>query len=204
MAQQTINSNSVEPLGGPNLGLSVEQGDGWAAAVTKINAMFSEMYGNTSGIATANCRGAVTALSSNVAAFSSANTNTSQTMMTYTLPASTLVNTGSGLFVETWGTKAANIATISVNLAIGGVALSTGSFSGSGSSWSLDGYYMRTAASAQTAYLEGQQGSTRIANKVQTDTSVETGTITIAVVGTDASAGSADILCNGLLVEFLP
>lgn len=49
MAQQTINSNSGQPLGGPNTGLGSELGDTWDAAVLKMNNMFTDLYGvNTS------------------------------------------------------------------------------------------------------------------------------------------------------------
>lgn len=204
MAIITLNKNSVEPLGISNMGLSTEQGDSWNTVITNLNTMLVELYGNSGTIASANRRGSVIDLSSNVAAFSSANTNTSQTMFTYTLPASTLVTTGAGLYVDTWGSVANNAASKSVILNIGGVSLSTGSFTSAAVAYSLDAYYMRTGASAQTALLEGWAGSTRVASKASTDTSVETGTITITAVCTDASAASANVLGNGLIVQFLP
>jgi hypothetical protein len=46
VAKQTINSNSVEPLGGPNTGLSVELGDSWNTFATKMNAMMNDLYGS--------------------------------------------------------------------------------------------------------------------------------------------------------------
>lgn len=52
MAYSALAGNSVEPLGGPNLGLSVEQGDSWGTAVTKINAMLTEIYNRTGGTGT--------------------------------------------------------------------------------------------------------------------------------------------------------
>jgi hypothetical protein len=63
---------------------------------------------------------------------------------------------------------------------------------------------MRTGSSAQTALLEGWAGSTRVASSTGTDTSSETGTITINVVVTDASAASNNVLVNGLIVQFMP
>lgn len=44
MGQQTINSNTVQQRGGPNIGDAVEEGDSWAVAVKKMNAMFAELY----------------------------------------------------------------------------------------------------------------------------------------------------------------
>ncbi len=57
MAQQTVNSNSVQPLGEPNSGLSTEMGDTWQAAVVKLNAMFSDLYGTAGGVAGAGAPG---------------------------------------------------------------------------------------------------------------------------------------------------
>lgn len=204
MAQQTINSNSVEPLSGPNTGLGVDFGDTWQAAVTKLNAMFNDLYGNTSGVAAANRRGAVTQLSTNVAAFTSANTNTSQTAMTYTLPASTLGVAGTGIYVEAWGNVANNAASKSIILNIGGIGLSTGSFTSAAVAWSLDAYYMLTAANAETALFEGWAGSTRVASKTSTDTANSSSTIAVTVVATDASAATGNVLVNGLTVQLMP
>ncbi len=203
MVQVTIKNNSTEPLGGPNMGVGTDQGDSWNTTVANLNAMFNDLYGNSSGITAANRRGPVIDLSTNVAAFSSANTNTSQTAMTYSLPASTLTTTGAGLYVETWGNVANNAASKSINLAVGGKSLSTGSFTSAAVSWSIDAYYFRTGASAQTALFEGWTGSTRVSSTTGTDTSVETSPITIAVTVTDASAASANVLVNGLLVQYL-
>lgn len=52
MGSQVINGNSVEPLGISNMGVSTEQGDSWNTAVTKLNAMFAELYGRTGGTGT--------------------------------------------------------------------------------------------------------------------------------------------------------
>lgn len=58
MAQQTLNSNSVQPNGLPDTGNSTEMGDSWNEAVTKLNANFNELYalspvGGTPGVVTA-------------------------------------------------------------------------------------------------------------------------------------------------------
>lgn len=51
MAQQIINANNGAPLGGPNMGLGTDFGDSWLTTVTKLNAMFAELYGGASTIA---------------------------------------------------------------------------------------------------------------------------------------------------------
>lgn len=203
MAKITLNSpdNHNRP---PNTGDGTEFGDNFKTVVDNLNTMLTEIYGNTSSIAAANRRGPVIDLSTQVTAFSSANTNTSQTMFTYAVPASTLTIAGQGLFVEAWGNVAGNAASKSVILNIGAKSLSTGSFTSSGVAWSIDAYVFRTGANAQTMLFEGWAGSTRVASTTGTDTTNDTGTITITVVATDASAASANVLGNGLLVQFLP
>jgi hypothetical protein len=44
MAQQTLNANTAQPLGGPNTGLGTEFGDSIATLCSKLNAMMTELY----------------------------------------------------------------------------------------------------------------------------------------------------------------
>lgn len=203
MAQITLNKadNLHRP---PNTGDGTEFGDQWQTIVANVQSNFTDLYGNSSGVAAANRRGSVTQLSTNVAAFTSANTNTSQTAMTYTLPASTLGVAGTGIYVEAWGTTANNAAAKSIILNVGGVSLSTGTFTSAAAAWSIDAYYMLTAANAETALLEGWAGSTRVASKTSTDTATSTATIAVTVVATDASAATGNVLVNGLTVQLMP
>lgn len=59
MALQTVNSNSAQPLGGPNMGLGTDQGDSFDTLVSKINAMMSELYGRTGGSSSLGASGLV-------------------------------------------------------------------------------------------------------------------------------------------------
>jgi hypothetical protein len=204
MAQQTINNNSVQPIGLPNTGIGTDEGDTWNAAVTKLNAMFNDLYGSSSAIAAANRRGSVTQLSTNVSAFTSAATNTSQTAMSYSIPASTLSTAGSGVWIETWGNVANNAAPKSIALNVGGKTLSTGTFTSAAVSWSLDAFYMLTAANAETWLAEGWAGTTRVASNAGTDTATSTSAINVTVVTTDASAATGNVLVNGLTIQFMP
>lgn len=52
MAKITLNSNSVQPLGGPNTGVGTDEGDLWNTAVANINAMLLELYNRTGGTGT--------------------------------------------------------------------------------------------------------------------------------------------------------
>lgn len=204
MAQQTINSNSVQPLGIPNTGSSTEQGDTWDAAVVKLNAMFTELYGGGAfiaggGTATYKAEGQIATTAGPI---TSGNTNTSQTLASYTLPANTLKNVGQEVVVTAWGTVAGNAAAKSIVMNIGGTTVTTGTQTGSGYAWFIDGQYMKTSGNAQSYLFSGAASGGVVTQKAGTDTSVDTGTIAISLVATDASAASSDITLLGFAVEF--
>jgi len=206
MAQQTIQNNSVQPLGLPDTGSSAEMGDSWNEAVAKINAMFTEVYGGTiaqtAGTGTAqfkpggNINVAVTTIGSSA-------TNTTQTMASYTLPANTLDHNGAGIIVTAWGRKAGNAAGVTFALNIGGTNINTGNGTQSGVTWVLTGTAYRRAANNQQEIYEAQVGTVFTAPKSTTDTSVDTGTIGISVTILDASAAQSNVLLDGLVVEYL-
>ena len=204
MAKQTINSNSVEPFGTPNQGLGTEFGDTWAAAVSKLNAMFTDLYNGAkalvAGTGTA-VFGAAGNISTNVTQLGSSATNTTQTLMSYVLPANTLAAAAQGMLITAWGKTAANAAPKTLALNVGGLTVNTGAQTFSGSNWLLTGIVYKTAANAQTGALNSQFGTTLVLTN-GTDTSVDTGTINISVTMLDASAGQSNVLQNGLLVEF--
>jgi hypothetical protein len=238
MAQQTVNSNSTQPLGIPNTGTGTDQGDTWDQAVTKINANFTELYSGGSGarayagLQTFNdgitVGGALTQIESGMTVnaglgtgsyapagmlsrtlgpVASAATNTSQTLASYTLPANTLQSVGQEIEVVAWGTTAGNAASKSMTLNIGGATYNTGSQTGSGYAWKLTGQYIKQSGDAQNYYFSGAGSSSGgtggvVAPKAGTDTSVDTGTIAINCVVTDASAATGDITLLGFTVEF--
>jgi hypothetical protein len=209
MAKQTINTNSVQPLGLPNTGVSTEQGDTWDNAMAKVNAMFTELYNVVvsgaksfvAGLGTA-VFGASGNISTQVGVIGSSATNTTQTLASYVLPASTLAIAGNGIMVTAWGQKAANAAPCTLALNIGGMTINSGAISASGSSWMSEGIYFKSAASAQVGNLNQVFGNTVSKTVSGTDTSVDTGTINISVTMLDASAGQSNILLDGLIVEF--
>lgn len=211
MAQQTVNSNSVQPIGLPNTGTSTEQGDTWDQAVVKINAMFTELYAGTAiagaGISFAGGTGTGTYKAAGMIAktlgpVNSGNTNTSQTLASYTLPANTLASVGQEIEVTAWGFVAGNAAPKSIALNIGGTTISTGTQTGSGYTWQLIGKYAKQSGNAQNYILTGVASGATVTPKAGTDTSVDTGTIAITAVVTDASAASSDVTLLGFTVEF--
>lgn len=206
MARIVINNNSVEPLGGPNLGLSTEQGDSWNTTVANLNTMFTEIYGggaflaggSTATFKTGGNIGAATV----VGPVGSSATNTTQTLASYTMPASMFNANGQMLEITAWGNVAANAAPKTIAMKAGGVQLTTGTQTGSGYAWELYGQYMRTAASKQSAYFTGQASGGIVTQTASTDTSVDTGTIAVTVTCADASAAQSNVLLFGFTVEY--
>jgi hypothetical protein len=197
---QTINNNSVEPLGGPNTGLSTELGDSWNTFVTKANAMFSEIYGgvqNGGGVA---IRQAGNIFVSATTIGSSA-TNTTQTMLSTTIAANSLKNVGNGFFVEAWGRTAANTSPTTINLNIGGTFVSIASAAHNASHWYLTGQVYKTAANTQQELYYSSIGAVT-AVKSTSDTNTDASSITVSVTAADVSALQSDILLDGMSIEW--
>jgi hypothetical protein len=206
VAQQTINSNSTQPLGGPNQGVGSDQGDTWDTAVAKLNAMFTDLYSGSgvsfpagTGTGTYKAAGNLTVVSTEVG---SSATNTTQTLTSYTLPANTLDAAGRELNITAWGHVAGNAAPKTVALNVGGAAVTTGTQTGSGYAWELTCTTLKTAANAQTNFFSGVASGGIVTQKFQTDTSVDTGTIAISVTCADASAAQSNVFLDGFTVEY--
>lgn len=131
----------------------------------------------------------------------SAATNVLQTLMSYSIPAGLLDNAGRGLYIRAFGRKAANAAPISLKLAVGGNSITSATDTQNAAVWMLEAYVFKTASNAQRSSMDGQIGTTFIAPKSQTDTSVDTNAITVTVSTTDASAAQSNVLQDGLLIE---
>ena len=203
MTQQTILTNS-QPLGLPNTGIGTDEGDTWPTAVSRLNAMFTDLYTGAAlvagtGTATYGAAGMIARTEGPV---NSGNTATSQTLASYTLPAKTLASVGEEIEVIAWGTTAGNAASKSIALNIGGATVTTGSQVGSGYVWLLTGKYIKQAPNAQNYLFTGSGSGGAVTAKAGTDTSVDTGTIAITCVATDASAASSDITLLGFTVEY--
>lgn len=205
MAQSTINNNSVEPIGPPNLGTSVEQGDTWNTAVGKLNAMFTDLYTGTAlvaGTGTATF-GAAGMIYKSTAAVNSGNTNTSQTLVSYTVPANTFTAPGQSLEVTAWGVVANNAAPKTIQLNVGAATINTGTQTGAAYSWNLNGYYLCTSATAETYLLSGfGSGTASLTLKAGTDSVAITGTFNTTLVIADASAASSNVSVLGFTVEY--
>lgn len=206
MTQQTILSNSIQPLGIPNTGTGTDEGDTWNTAVTRFNAMFTDLYGSglvgtTPQLMPSTYRGSGN-VSRTAGTIQSSGTNTTQTLASYTMPASLFNTTGQMLEVTAFGVVAGNAAPKTLALSAGGVQITTGTQTGSGYAWELYGQYMRTGASTQAGYFSGQASGGIVTQKAATDTSVETGTIAINMTMADASAATGNVVLFGFAVQW--
>jgi hypothetical protein len=129
-------------------------------------------------------------------------TTSEVTLKSYTLPAGSLFATNQGIYVAAFGRFAGNAQNKRATLYIGGVNITTASLTVSGSSWTLGGAYIKTGASTQRAFLNGQYGTTALAITSTTDTATDTSDITIALKATSGSGSAGDVICDALQVGF--
>jgi hypothetical protein len=130
---------------------------------------------------------------------------TKDTLQTYTLPANALDAVGRGIRIKAWGTFAANANTKTVTLEFGAgntVATSTG-LTSSGSNWVMWTEVYKTASNVQTSFgtsiFQNSTPATTVATSTQTDTSA----IVLNVTGQNGTASANDIVCKGMVVEFM-
>lgn len=225
MAKQTINSNSVEPLGISNMGLSTEQGDSWNAAVTKLNAMFTELYAGsavpaTIGTNTNATLGTQTALAfgggtgllatqgtlsnqADVTGVGNAADTTEDLLYTFALPASSFDRTARGVVITAMGSFAANAHTKTVKLYFGGSI--TTSFAGTNGAvgWLATlRVFKGSAVNTQFGLGSVSAGASGGGQSLlSSGTEPENAAITIKVTGQTATATASDVVANLLRVE---
>lgn len=208
MARTALNPPPVGHMP-PNTGDSTEFGDTFKTVVDNLNTMLTEVYAAFSSTFGTYAAGGGTAtykpegvISRTVGPLGSSATNTSQTLASYTLPASSFNAAGQEVDVVAWGTVAANAAPKTIQLGVGGAFANTGTQTGNGYAWQLQSKTIRTGASTQDTIFGGTGSGGAITLKNQTDTSVETGTVSIAVTCADASAAQSNVLLYGFVVEY--
>lgn len=226
MSRTVLVGNTVQPLGPPNGGVSSEQGTNWNDTIAALNTMFTELYSGSSTLAgakvwtgtqtfqnlttfVANATAATSVtfppsgdLTTTVGPVGSSATNTTQTLVTYTLPANVLDTTTRQLQIIAWGRTANNAAPKNVRLAFGGAGFQSGTQTGAAYNWTLEGLVFKQTANAQNIRYSGVASGGAITLGASTDTSVDTGTIAIAVTCADASAAQSNIFLDGFTVRY--
>lgn len=199
MARTVIVGNTVQPLGPPNGGVSSEQGTNWNDTVVAINAMTLEMYGGSVVASVFTPSGTI---NTSAAPIGSSATNTTQTLASYSLPANTLDAVGRQLEIMSWGRTANNAAPKNLRMAFGGAGFQSGTQTGAAYSWSITGLVLKNAASQQNIRFSGTASGGAITLSSSTDTSVDTGAITISLTCADASAAQSNIFLDGFTVRY--
>lgn len=200
MAQSIINSNSTQPLGGPNGGLGTDQGDTWDVAAVKINANFTELYAGEQTAGGTNIRpsGNISAVAGPIG---SSATNTTQTLASFSLPGGSLDTVGRALEVSAWGTTGAT-GTPGIQLNVGGATGSIATASHTSLSWEINGQAMKSGSNAQNEFFQTIIGSTVGSALNKTDTSTDGSAITISLTMIDAAAVQSSVVLFGFTVEF--
>lgn len=226
MSRIVLVGNTVQPIGPPNAGTSSEQGMTWNTLVDNLNTMLTELFSGAGTVAGAKvysgtqtfqnfatfvvnttAANSVTFppsgdLTTTVGAIGSSATNTTQTLVTYTLPANVLDSTARQLQIIAWGRTANNAAPKNVRLAFGGAGFQSGTQTGAAYNWTLEGLVFKSTANAQNIRYSGVASGGAITLAASTDTSVDTGTIAIAVTCADASAAQSNIFLDGFTVRY--
>ena len=119
-------------------------------------------------------------------------------LMTYSLAASAFNATNRGLYVYAWGTAAANTTSKSIRMLFGTTqVMTTGTTVLNGVSWALEGWVLRSGASAQEVLGNGQFAATALAATQTTSAQTDTAAITVKCVGL------ASVTQTGMVVEFI-
>lgn len=137
--------------------------------------------------------------------FSTAVGTGAQVAQTYALPAAILAANGQAIRVTAWGTYAANADVKTAALIFGATTVATtGAVASNGTTWYLQADVFRLSATTQTSIGAAVSGTTVHANLAAAPGETLSGAITITCTLTDGTSAAADIVCSGMIVEFLP
>lgn len=195
-----VNGAKVLDVGTAGLGVTGTLiSSGAVTAQAGLAVIGASTFAGAAGV-TASAAGS---LSRNLTPATTSAAATKQALQTYAVPAALLASTGQGVKVRAWGTVAANGNTKTMTLEFGATVVATsGAITGSGVSWHLEAEVYRTGATAQSAIGKAMQGVTNIAPLSSTPAETLANSINMIMYGTNGSA-SADITCNGMVVELI-
>lgn len=204
-----------------NTGLSTELGDSWATVATKLNAMFTEVYGGTGSMLQLNGNAASQvqfgsgtgkfALTGNIsrqvstAGVGNGNDTTEDVLFTYSLPAGSLDQMGRGLLITAFGSLANNAHTKTVKLYFGGTVIAQFSGTQANLGWNAQlEVFKGSALNAQFGQgLTVVGGTHQGVTTVLSATEVEANAITIKVTGQTATSSASDVVANLLEIQAL-
>ncbi len=134
--------------------------------------------------------------------------NTSEKDLSTTdLPANLLFTNNAGIWIEAWGTTAANTNNKTIKLYFGGtvIANSTNLIAAPNNiGWKIRATVMRRGSSSQTYFSEVSGGGHPPFTAAGTLSATDTAAITVKDTGQNGSASANDIVHQGLCIYFLP
>lgn len=127
-----------------------------------------------------------------------------KTLMTYTLPANSLDANGEGIHVRVWGYYASNSNNKTIRLKYGSsTAVTGGPGAYNNTTWTIDSYFIRDTASNNRTSNVLANNSTTFSHNRPTNTEDTSADITIVLTGQNGTASANDIICEGMIVEFI-
>jgi len=134
--------------------------------------------------------------------------NTSEKDLSTTdLPANLLFTNNAGIWIEAWGTTAANANNKTIKLYVGGTAIANSTnlvAAPNGVGWKIRATVMRRGSSSQTYFSEVSAAGHTPFTAAGTLTATDTAAITVKDTGQNGSSSANDIRHEGLCVYFLP
>lgn len=122
-------------------------------------------------------------------------------LWSYSMPANTLSADGKGVYIEAWGTKAANGNSVTPRLYFGGTLVTGSDYTTSGDAWFLSGRIVRTGATAHESLGSSLRSSALLdAVRRNTITADTTAAIIIKVTGQNGTASANDMVFRGARV----
>ncbi len=125
-------------------------------------------------------------------------------LITYSLPANRLGVDGQAIRITAWGSVAANGNTKTIRLDFGATTIrAIGPSAMSGLDWRIGGLVIRTGATTQdavaTEFLDVSAQDTTITAPAET----LSGAIVVKITGENGTAAANDIVCEGMMIEFI-
>lgn len=140
-------------------------------------------------------------ISVNTTAAVSAATNTLQALMAAAVLAPNALDmNGRTVYLEAWGTFAANAASKSLTVSIGAVTYNTGTTTQSGGGWRIEAHATRSGSKTQEIMFDSTLGTTKGGVQHSAGTNDDTATISISVQCTDASAAQSNVIQYGQII----
>ena len=125
-------------------------------------------------------------------------------LITYSLPANRLGVNGQAIRITAWGSAAVNGNTKTIRLDFGATTLrAIGPSAINGLDWRIDGLVVRTGAATQDAMATESLDVSAQDTTITTPVETLSGAVVVKITGENGTAAANDIICKGMLVEFI-